>query len=212
MGIAARTARIRDVPDVADLLADGNEAAVAEVSEHVVERAVFEHYHDNVLDRWRAGHPGDSKGASGPRHPPNRVMTGTRPQRSITCADNVASETPAPPGDYVLLAARPSIVVVAFTMAGARRAVREQPRRPPGAGAACGGEHRSLTKGTRHDRDAAEHRVLLLGQLRLGELGCYGGGVLRGAPTPRIDGLASNGLKLLNFNVEAQCTRADRRC
>ncbi len=39
-----------------------------------------------------------------------------------------------------------------------------------------------------------------------GELGCYGGGVLRGAPTPRIDSLASEGLRLLNFNVEAQCT------
>ena len=39
-----------------------------------------------------------------------------------------------------------------------------------------------------------------------GELGCYGGGVLRGAPTPRIDALATEGLKLLNFNVEAQCT------
>jgi arylsulfatase A-like enzyme len=24
-----------------------------------------------------------------------------------------------------------------------------------------------------------------------GEVGCYGGGVLRGAPTPRIDGLAT---------------------
>ena len=39
-----------------------------------------------------------------------------------------------------------------------------------------------------------------------GELGCYGGGVLRGAPTPRIDKLAADGLRLLNFNVEAQCT------
>jgi arylsulfatase A-like enzyme len=39
-----------------------------------------------------------------------------------------------------------------------------------------------------------------------GEVGCYGGGVLRGAPTPRIDALAAGGLKLLNFNVEAQCT------
>ena len=39
-----------------------------------------------------------------------------------------------------------------------------------------------------------------------GEVGCYGGGVLRGAPTPRIDGLAAEGLRLLNFNVEAQCT------
>jgi arylsulfatase len=39
-----------------------------------------------------------------------------------------------------------------------------------------------------------------------GELGTYGGGILRGAPTPRIDSLADEGMKLLNFNVEAQCT------
>lgn len=39
-----------------------------------------------------------------------------------------------------------------------------------------------------------------------GELGVYGGGVIRGAPTPRIDKLASEGMRLLNFNVEAQCT------
>ena len=39
-----------------------------------------------------------------------------------------------------------------------------------------------------------------------GEIGAYGGGVLRGAATPRIDSLADEGLKLLNFNVEAQCT------
>ena len=38
-----------------------------------------------------------------------------------------------------------------------------------------------------------------------GELGTYGGGILRGAPTPRIDSLADEGLKLLNFNVESQC-------
>jgi arylsulfatase len=39
-----------------------------------------------------------------------------------------------------------------------------------------------------------------------GELGCYGGGITRGAPTPRIDSLAAEGMKLTNFNVEAQCT------
>lgn len=39
-----------------------------------------------------------------------------------------------------------------------------------------------------------------------GEVGAYGGGILRGAPTPRIDNLAADGMKLLNFNVEAQCT------
>ena len=39
-----------------------------------------------------------------------------------------------------------------------------------------------------------------------GELGCYGGGITRGAPTPRIDALASEGMRLTNYNVEAQCT------
>jgi arylsulfatase len=38
-----------------------------------------------------------------------------------------------------------------------------------------------------------------------GEIGAYGGGILRGAPTPRIDALADAGMKLLNFNVESQC-------
>ena len=39
-----------------------------------------------------------------------------------------------------------------------------------------------------------------------GELGIYGGGITRGAPTPRIDALAAEGMRLTNFNVEAQCT------
>lgn len=39
-----------------------------------------------------------------------------------------------------------------------------------------------------------------------GEIGAYGGGILRGAPTPRIDSIADEGFKLLNFNVEAECT------
>ena len=39
-----------------------------------------------------------------------------------------------------------------------------------------------------------------------GELGCYGGGITRGAPTPRIDMLADEGMRLTNYNVEAQCT------
>jgi arylsulfatase len=47
---------------------------------------------------------------------------------------------------------------------------------------------------------------ILTDNLGYGELGVYGGGILRGAPTPRIDELASEGLRLLNFNVEAQCT------
>jgi arylsulfatase A-like enzyme len=47
---------------------------------------------------------------------------------------------------------------------------------------------------------------MLTDNLGYGELGVYGGGILRGAPTPRVDALASEGMRLLNFNVEAQCT------
>lgn len=47
---------------------------------------------------------------------------------------------------------------------------------------------------------------ILTDNLGYGELGCYGGGELRGAPTPRADALAAEGLRLTNFNVEAQCT------
>jgi arylsulfatase len=39
-----------------------------------------------------------------------------------------------------------------------------------------------------------------------GEPGFNGGGVVRGAATPRLDRLAAEGLRLTNFNVEVQCT------
>jgi arylsulfatase A-like enzyme len=42
--------------------------------------------------------------------------------------------------------------------------------------------------------------------LGYGELGCYGGGILRGADTKRIDQFAREGFQLLNFALEAQCT------
>ena len=47
--------------------------------------------------------------------------------------------------------------------------------------------------------------LILADNLGWGELGCYGGGILRGAPTPRIDALAVEGLRCLNFNVESDC-------
>jgi len=42
--------------------------------------------------------------------------------------------------------------------------------------------------------------------LGYGELGCYGGGILRGAETRRIDEFATEGFKLHNYAPEAQCT------
>ena len=47
---------------------------------------------------------------------------------------------------------------------------------------------------------------VLMDNLGYGEVGVYGGGILRGAATPRIDKLAAEGTRLLNFNVESQCT------
>ena len=47
---------------------------------------------------------------------------------------------------------------------------------------------------------------MLVDNLGYGELGVYGGGATRGAPTPRIDKLANEGMRLTNMNMEAQCT------
>lgn len=48
--------------------------------------------------------------------------------------------------------------------------------------------------------------LVLMDNFGYGEIGVYGGGVLRGAPTPNIDSIAAEGLQLTNFNVEAECT------
>lgn len=55
--------------------------------------------------------------------------------------------------------------------------------------------------------DAKPNVVFILtDNLGYGEIGAYGGGITRGAPTPRIDSLAQEGIRLLNMNMEAQCT------
>ena len=48
--------------------------------------------------------------------------------------------------------------------------------------------------------------LVFLDNFGWGEPGFNGGGVIRGAPTPRMDTLADEGLRLTNFNVEVQCT------
>lgn len=47
---------------------------------------------------------------------------------------------------------------------------------------------------------------MLADNLGYGDLGCYGGGIIRGAPTPNIDQLAKEGKRFTNFNVESECT------
>src|SRR6185437_14442033 len=43
---------------------------------------------------------------------------------------------------------------------------------------------------------------ILVDNVGWGDFGCYGGVT----PTPRIDKLASEGIRFLNYNVESQCT------
>ena len=47
---------------------------------------------------------------------------------------------------------------------------------------------------------------VLADNIGYGDIGVYGGGELRGAPTPRIDQLAAEGLRLTQFLVEPACT------
>ena len=48
--------------------------------------------------------------------------------------------------------------------------------------------------------------LVVMDNFGYGEVGVYGGGVLRGAATPNIDSIAAEGFQLTNFNVEAECT------
>jgi len=48
--------------------------------------------------------------------------------------------------------------------------------------------------------------LVLMDNFGYGEIGVYGGGELRGAPTPNIDSIAADGFQLTNYNVEAECT------
>ncbi len=47
---------------------------------------------------------------------------------------------------------------------------------------------------------------ILADNIGYGDLGSYGGGELRGAPTPRLDELANQGIRLTQFLVEPSCT------
>ncbi len=64
----------------------------------------------------------------------------------------------------------------------------------------------SGTVAARADERPPNIVLMLSDNLGFGEIGVYGGGALRGAPTPRLDRLASQGMRLTNFNVEVECT------
>ena len=49
--------------------------------------------------------------------------------------------------------------------------------------------------------------VIMLGDnVGYGDIGAYGGGEVRGMPTPRIDSIANQGLRLTQYLVEPACT------
>lgn len=64
----------------------------------------------------------------------------------------------------------------------------------------------SFSIATAQQNDTPNIVIMLVDNLGWGELGCYGGGNLRGAETPQLDKLASEGIRFQNFNVEPQCT------
>lgn len=47
---------------------------------------------------------------------------------------------------------------------------------------------------------------ILCDNVGYGDLGCYGGGELRGCPTPRLDQMAREGLRLTQHLVEPACS------
>lgn len=63
-----------------------------------------------------------------------------------------------------------------------------------------------VTQAAAGDESKPNIVLVLMDNFGYGEVGVYGGGVLRGAPTPNIDSIAAEGFQLTNFNVEAECT------
>ena len=64
----------------------------------------------------------------------------------------------------------------------------------------------TMTFGTAFAAKKPNIVLVFLDNFGWGEPGFNGGGIIRGAATPRMDTLASEGLRLTNFNVESQCT------
>jgi arylsulfatase len=57
-----------------------------------------------------------------------------------------------------------------------------------------------------HGQEKPNIVLVFMDNFGWGEPGFNGGGIIRGAATPRLDTLASEGLRLTNFNIEVQCT------
>lgn len=63
-----------------------------------------------------------------------------------------------------------------------------------------------LASGAAWSQEKPNILLINLDNFGWGEPGFNGGGIIRGAATPAMDALAEEGMRLTNFNVEAQCT------
>src|SRR5271170_6103804 len=48
--------------------------------------------------------------------------------------------------------------------------------------------------------------VIMSDDVGWGDLGSYGGGAMRGAPTPNLDRMAAEGMRFVNYYGQASCT------
>ena len=48
--------------------------------------------------------------------------------------------------------------------------------------------------------------MILADDVGWGDLGSFGGGVMRGAPTPNLDRMAAEGMRFVNYYGQASCT------
>jgi arylsulfatase A-like enzyme len=60
--------------------------------------------------------------------------------------------------------------------------------------------------GTANAQDKPNVIIMLADNVGYGDIGAYGAGEIRGMPTPRIDQIASEGLRLTQYLVEPACT------
>ena len=60
--------------------------------------------------------------------------------------------------------------------------------------------------GSAHAQDRPNVVIMLADNVGYGDIGAYGAGEVRGMPTPRIDSIAAQGLRLTQYLVEPGCT------
>ena len=64
----------------------------------------------------------------------------------------------------------------------------------------------SVIVGAANAQDKPNVVLMLSDNVGYGDIGAYGAGETRGMPTPRIDSIASSGLRLTQYLVEPACT------